>query len=80
MKKNNPLVLVSIFLIHQIWHGKFGRAYNKKSSIICRFYPSCSNYAIMALEKYGFIRGWFLTFKRIKRCIPKTTDSCIDYP
>jgi hypothetical protein len=67
-------------IIKHIWHGKFGRNYNKRNKIVCRFYPSCSTYAIMALEKHGFIKGWFLALKRIKRCNPKTTDSCIDYP
>lgn len=36
----------------------------------CRFYPTCSNYAIEALEEYGFLKGWFLTIKRILRCNP----------
>ena len=36
----------------------------------CRFYPTCSNYAIEALEKYGFFKGWFLAIKRIIRCNP----------
>ncbi|MFA5302924.1 MAG: membrane protein insertion efficiency factor YidD [Candidatus Nanoarchaeia archaeon] len=70
----------SIYLIKKIWHGKFGRSYNKKFNIICRFHPSCSNYAIMALEKYGFFKGWFLAFKRVSRCTIKNTESCIDYP
>lgn len=36
----------------------------------CRFYPTCSNYAIEALEKYGFFKGWFLAIKRILKCHP----------
>ena len=36
----------------------------------CRYYPTCSNYTIMALEKYGFIKGWYLGIKRILRCNP----------
>ena len=36
----------------------------------CRFYPSCSNYAKEAIEKYGFFKGWFLSIKRIMRCNP----------
>ena len=79
-KNNNPIVLISIFLIRKIWHGNFGRNYNKKHKIICRFYPSCSNYAIQSLEKYGFFKGWYLVYKRIKRCKPTNFESCIDYP
>lgn len=36
----------------------------------CRFYPTCSNYAIEAITKYGFFKGWFLSIKRILRCNP----------
>jgi len=36
----------------------------------CRFYPSCSEYAIDALKKYGLLRGSWLTLKRIARCHP----------
>ncbi len=78
--KCNFFTVLSIFLIKRVWHGKIGRNYNKKRNIICRFYPSCSNYAIMALEKYGFIQGWILAYKRIRRCNFQNTDSCIDFP
>jgi putative membrane protein insertion efficiency factor len=37
---------------------------------ICRFQPSCSTYAYQAIETYGFLKGFFLTFKRIIRCHP----------
>lgn len=36
----------------------------------CRFIPTCSEYAIEALSKYGFLKGWFLAIKRILRCHP----------
>ena len=36
----------------------------------CRFTPTCSNYAIEALEKYGFFKGMALTVWRILRCNP----------
>ncbi len=36
----------------------------------CRFHPSCSNYAYQAIEKYGFIKGGWLTIKRVSRCHP----------
>ncbi|MEQ1638648.1 MAG: membrane protein insertion efficiency factor YidD [Methylococcales bacterium] len=36
----------------------------------CRFYPSCSNYALEALQAHGALLGLFLTFKRILRCHP----------
>ncbi|WP_026895538.1 membrane protein insertion efficiency factor YidD [Clostridiisalibacter paucivorans] len=36
----------------------------------CRFYPTCSQYSLEALEKYGFIKGIFISIKRILRCNP----------
>ncbi|MCX8055154.1 MAG: membrane protein insertion efficiency factor YidD [Ignavibacteria bacterium] len=36
----------------------------------CRFYPTCSQYAIEAIEKHGSIFGTFLAIKRIVRCNP----------
>ncbi|MEN9406729.1 MAG: hypothetical protein RLZ12_1013 [Bacillota bacterium] len=36
----------------------------------CRFYPSCSHYAITALERYGLWHGGRLVVSRIKRCNP----------
>lgn len=36
----------------------------------CRFYPTCSAYAMEAIEKYGAIKGGFLTVKRILKCHP----------
>lgn len=45
----------------------------------CRFYPSCSNYAIMAIEKHGFIRGVLKAIWRILRCNPYSKGG-VDYP
>jgi putative membrane protein insertion efficiency factor len=36
----------------------------------CRFYPSCSSYALTALERHGALRGTYLTVKRVLRCHP----------
>ena len=36
----------------------------------CRFQPTCSAYAVEAIEKYGAARGGWLAFKRICRCHP----------
>lgn len=36
----------------------------------CRFYPTCSEYAYQAIDKYGIFRGGALGFWRIMRCNP----------
>lgn len=36
----------------------------------CRFYPTCSQYAVEAYEKHGFLKGSVLTMWRILRCNP----------
>lgn len=36
----------------------------------CRYSPTCSQYALGALKKYGIIKGVSLTFKRIIKCHP----------
>ena len=53
------------------------RAYKKhfsiffeKEGIRCKYYPTCSEYAIQAYNKYGFFKGSFLVIKRILKCNP----------
>ena len=36
----------------------------------CRFHPTCSEYAIEALERHGALRGGWLAAKRVGRCHP----------
>ena len=36
----------------------------------CRYYPSCSNYSIQAIEKYGVLKGSLKAMWRILRCNP----------
>ena len=36
----------------------------------CRFTPTCSNYALEAFKKYGLLKGFWLSIKRIGRCHP----------
>jgi len=36
----------------------------------CRFYPSCSHYAIEALREYGAVKGTWMSVRRIAKCHP----------
>jgi len=36
----------------------------------CRFYPTCSNYAYEAIDKYGALKGLLMALKRLLRCNP----------
>lgn len=36
----------------------------------CIYYPSCSQYALKAIEKYGALKGGWMAIKRILRCHP----------
>ncbi len=50
------------------------RFYQKRISPLrtpcCRFIPSCSQYALEAVEKYGAAKGGALALKRLSRCHP----------
>ena len=37
---------------------------------VCRFYPSCSQYGLEAIERYGAAKGSWLLLRRVLRCHP----------
>lgn len=41
-----------------------------KSCPSCRFIPTCSEYALQAIEKYGALKGGYLAIRRILKCHP----------
>jgi len=36
----------------------------------CRFNPSCSSYALLSIQRFGIMEGFFLIFKRLIKCHP----------
>jgi len=50
----------------------------KKLRDSCRFKPTCSNYMIMAINKYGSVKGFILGIKRLLRCHYPNGE--LDYP
>ncbi|MBR5271099.1 MAG: membrane protein insertion efficiency factor YidD [Clostridia bacterium] len=55
-----------------IWLIKFYRHSISpyKGGACCRFTPTCSQYALEAIEKYGTVKGTYLAVKRILKCHP----------
>lgn len=49
-------------------HGKWGKLLARGR--VCRFEPSCSEYTIEAVERYGVRQGLWLGAKRVSRCHP----------
>ena len=42
----------------------------KSHGVECKYYPTCSDYSIQAIKKYGAIKGLALSIKRILKCNP----------
>ena len=51
-----------------------------KGGATCRFVPTCSEYALEALEKYGALKGSLLAIRRILRCHPFSKGGCDPVP
>jgi putative membrane protein insertion efficiency factor len=56
---------VIIFII-----GLYQKFLSPFTGTSCRFFPSCSHYSVQALEKYGLVKGVWLTLTRVARCHP----------
>ena len=57
-------LIISIIILYQktfsLWLNKLG--------VRCKFYPTCSQYMILAINKYGVKKGVIVGFKRLLRC------------
>ena len=47
---------------------------------VCRYYPSCSQYALQAIQQYGVIRGTWMGGRRLMRCHPWAPGGIDDVP
>ena len=56
-------ILVLVIRAYQLWIGPL-------LPPSCRYYPTCSAYAVEALEKHGAFRGGWMAIRRILRCHP----------
>ena len=46
----------------------------------CRFYPTCSNYMMTSIERFGVIKGFWMGFKRLSKCHPFHEGGCDPVP
>ena len=66
-------VLLSVLSVYQ-------HAISPLTPPTCRFYPSCSSYAVIAVRRFGAVRGTWLAVKRVARCHPWTPGGVDDVP
>ncbi len=59
--------MLKVFTLLIIIYQKISRSILPKT---CRFYPSCSSYALEAIQKFGVLRGAFKALIRILKCTP----------
>ena len=57
----------------------YQREISPMSPPCCRFIPSCSAYALEALEKYGVWKGGWLSLRQVLRCNPFHRQETIEY-
>ena len=58
-------ILIKLIKLYQLIPGDFHQ--------LCRHEPSCSNYSITAIDRFGSIKGSYLSIKRILKCNPLGT-------
>ena len=64
-------LLIAIIKIYQ-------KAISPNKAPCCRFIPTCSQYALEAITKYGALKGGYLALRRILRCHPLSKKSGYD--
>lgn len=60
---------ILIFILN-LYKKYFSKPLSQVFGNACRFTPTCSEYTIEALEKYGFLKGISMGLKRVGRCHP----------
>ncbi len=66
MKRLRQLLNLPFILLIKLYQYVLSPAIGPK----CRYTPTCSNYALEAFKKYGLIKGFWLSLKRISSCHP----------
>ncbi|HID09983.1 MAG TPA: membrane protein insertion efficiency factor YidD [Candidatus Latescibacteria bacterium] len=75
MRLSRRIAEALIFLVRV-----YQRELSPLKSPSCRFYPTCSEYAVLALRKYGPIKGLLKSLWRLLRCHPLYRGNLVDLP
>jgi putative membrane protein insertion efficiency factor len=67
MKKIRQIAILPLLLLIKIYQWIISPLLGPNK---CRYQPTCSHYAIEALQKHGLLKGGFLATKRILSCHP----------
>ena len=54
--------------------------YFRRRGLRCRHHPTCSQYAVLAYHKYGFLRATRMVWQRLRNCRPGASRPVIDVP
>ena len=60
----------ALILLIRLYQLTLSKLINAVFGPVCRFQPSCSQYAIVSLRSHGFLRGGLLSMKRLSKCHP----------
>ncbi|WP_207652233.1 membrane protein insertion efficiency factor YidD [Clostridium oryzae] len=60
-------ILIRLIIFYQKYISPWKK---QRYKYYCKFYPTCSQYAMEAIERYGPLKGSFMAIKRILRCHP----------
>lgn len=80
MKNKHSLIVGLIIAIIRFYQVTISSIFKRIGIKICRFEPTCSNYAILAFNEYGLIGGFKKTVNRLVRCNPFNNGPYVDYP
>lgn len=83
MRKNRPMIQVltslparGVVLLLRGYQLVISPLYGQ----VCRYYPSCSNYALVAVQRHGLTKGSWLAARRLARCHPWAAGGVDDVP
>ena len=70
------LLLLALKFLIQVYRLTFSSFLGNE----CRYFPTCSEYALEALNKHGIIMGLFLSIKRVIKCNPMASSGVDPVP